>query len=181
VTVSGFQVPDFSSRYRNKATCWTTGVRFPVGAGKWFFFLFAIASRPVQGPSKLFTQWVLVDLSSGVKRPGREANHSAPSSVKVKNVWSYTPTHLYVFISWCLVKQPIQCVLCFTVCVMNIKKCEILRFSRRWRFKSSSSSPWSWRQQGQPKPRFYSASQARGKWRVRAKYIPRVQTFFYCA
>jgi hypothetical protein len=28
----------------------------------------------------------------GVKRPGREADHSPPSSVEVKNVWSYTST-----------------------------------------------------------------------------------------
>jgi hypothetical protein len=28
----------------------------------------------------------------GVKRPGHEANHSSPSSAKVKNEWSYTST-----------------------------------------------------------------------------------------
>jgi hypothetical protein len=28
----------------------------------------------------------------GVKRPGREADHSPPSSVEVKNAWSYTST-----------------------------------------------------------------------------------------
>jgi hypothetical protein len=28
----------------------------------------------------------------GVKRPGREADHSSPSSAKVKNAWSYTST-----------------------------------------------------------------------------------------
>jgi hypothetical protein len=28
----------------------------------------------------------------GVKRPGREADHSPPSSAKVKNAWSYTST-----------------------------------------------------------------------------------------
>jgi hypothetical protein len=31
-------------------------------------------------------------LSVGVKRPGREANHSPPSSSEVKNEWSYTST-----------------------------------------------------------------------------------------
>jgi len=29
-------------------------------------------------------------LTPGSKRPGREADHSLPSSAKVKNVWSYT-------------------------------------------------------------------------------------------
>jgi hypothetical protein len=28
----------------------------------------------------------------GVRRPGREADHSHPSSAEVKNVWSYTST-----------------------------------------------------------------------------------------
>jgi hypothetical protein len=29
-------------------------------------------------------------VSTGVKRPGREVGHSTPSSVEVKNEWSYT-------------------------------------------------------------------------------------------
>jgi hypothetical protein len=36
-------------------------------------------------------------LSPEVKRPGREAEHSGPSTAEVKNVWSYTstpPVHL---------------------------------------------------------------------------------------
>jgi len=28
----------------------------------------------------------------GIKRPGREADHSLPSSADIKNVWSYTST-----------------------------------------------------------------------------------------
>jgi hypothetical protein len=32
------------------------------------------------------------ELSPGVQRPGREADHSLPSSAKVKNAWSYTST-----------------------------------------------------------------------------------------
>jgi hypothetical protein len=32
--------------------------------------------------------------SPGVKRPGREVNHSPPSSDDVKNKWSYTSTAL---------------------------------------------------------------------------------------
>jgi hypothetical protein len=31
-------------------------------------------------------------LSLGIKRPGREADHSLPSSSKVKNAWRYTST-----------------------------------------------------------------------------------------
>jgi hypothetical protein len=34
--------------------------------------------------------WVPGVLSLGVKRPGREADHSHPSTAVVKNAWSYT-------------------------------------------------------------------------------------------
>jgi hypothetical protein len=49
-------------------------------------FLFIAASRPVLGPTQTPIQWV-----SWVKRPGREADHSLPSSAEV-NEWSYTST-----------------------------------------------------------------------------------------
>jgi hypothetical protein len=39
------------------------------------------------------------------KRPGREAEHSPPSSAEVKNAWSYTSTPQYVFMAWCLLKH----------------------------------------------------------------------------
>jgi hypothetical protein len=37
---------------------------------------------------------------SGVKRPGREADHSSASSGEIKNEWSYTATPPYVFMAW---------------------------------------------------------------------------------
>jgi hypothetical protein len=43
--------------------------------------------------------------SLGVKQPGREADHSPPSSAEVKNAWSYTSTPQYLFMGWCLVKH----------------------------------------------------------------------------
>jgi hypothetical protein len=43
-------------------------------------------------------------LYPGVKQVGREADHSLPYSVEVKNEWGYTFTHPYVFMAWCLVK-----------------------------------------------------------------------------
>jgi hypothetical protein len=58
------------------------------------------ASRTALGPTQSPIQWV-----QGVKRPGREADHSSPSSVKVRDAWSYTSTPQYVFMAWCLVKQ----------------------------------------------------------------------------
>jgi hypothetical protein len=50
-------------------------------------------------------QWVLGDLSMGVKRPGREADHSSVSSAEVKNRWSHTSTHKYVLMMWCSVEK----------------------------------------------------------------------------
>jgi len=48
-------------------------------------FLFPTASRSVLGPTQHLIEWVLTDLSLGVKRPLREANHSPPSSAEVEN------------------------------------------------------------------------------------------------
>jgi hypothetical protein len=49
-------------------------------------------------------QYVPGALSVGIKRPGREADHSPPSSADVKNAWSYTSTPQYAFMAWCSVK-----------------------------------------------------------------------------
>jgi hypothetical protein len=44
-------------------------------------------------------------ISQGLKRPRREADHSPPSSAEVKNAWSCTSTHQYVFMAWYLIKH----------------------------------------------------------------------------
>jgi hypothetical protein len=41
----------------------------------------------------------------GVKRPVREADHSPPFSVEVKNEWSYTSTPQYGFMACFSVKK----------------------------------------------------------------------------
>jgi hypothetical protein len=85
----------------DQATGWTIGVLgfdFRRGLG---IFLFTAALRPTQPP----IQWVAGALSLGVKRPGREVNHSPPSSAEVKNEWSYTSTSQYVSMALCLVKH----------------------------------------------------------------------------
>jgi hypothetical protein len=45
---------------------------------------FTTASRAALGPTQPPIQWVPEVLSLGLKRPGREADHSPPSSAKVK-------------------------------------------------------------------------------------------------
>jgi hypothetical protein len=44
-------------------------------------------------------------VSPGVKWLWREAGHSTPYSVEVKNAWSYTSTPPHIFMAWCLVKH----------------------------------------------------------------------------
>jgi hypothetical protein len=50
------------------------------------------ASRPALGPTQPPIQLIPAAVSLGVKRLGREADHSPPSSTEVKNAWSYTST-----------------------------------------------------------------------------------------
>jgi hypothetical protein len=59
--------------------------------GLWFgsrrelgIFLFTTVPRTALGPIQPPIQWVPGALSLGVKRPGREADHSPPSSAEVK-------------------------------------------------------------------------------------------------
>jgi hypothetical protein len=52
-------------------------------------------SRTVLEPIQPPIQWVPAALSVGVKRPGREADHSPPSSAEFKNAWNYTSTPQY--------------------------------------------------------------------------------------
>jgi hypothetical protein len=68
-------------------------------------FLFTTLSRTVMGPNQPPIQCVPGSLSLEVKQPGREADHSPPSSAEVKNVCTIPPLHLYVFMSWCFVKH----------------------------------------------------------------------------
>jgi hypothetical protein len=49
-----------------------------------------ITFKPALGLTQSLIQRVSGALSLEVKQPGHEANHSPPSTAKVKNVWSYT-------------------------------------------------------------------------------------------
>jgi hypothetical protein len=54
-------------------------------------FLFSTSSRPTLGPTESPIQWVLGALSSGVKPPGLETDHSPPSSAEDKNGGAIPP------------------------------------------------------------------------------------------
>jgi hypothetical protein len=55
--------------------------RFPAGAGN---FSLHHGVQTALGPTQPLIQWVRGALSLGVKRPGREADHSPPSSAEFK-------------------------------------------------------------------------------------------------
>jgi hypothetical protein len=67
---------------------WTTGWTIEVlgfdSRRRLEIFLFTTASRTDLGPTQPPIQWVPGTLSLEVKRPGREADHSPPSSAEVK-------------------------------------------------------------------------------------------------
>jgi hypothetical protein len=67
------------------------GVRVPVGAR-----IFSMSSRPALGPTQRPIQWVPGALSPGVKRQGREADDSQPTSAEVKKMWIYTLPYAFM-------------------------------------------------------------------------------------
>jgi hypothetical protein len=77
-------------------------VRFPAGAGN-----FSLHHNVQNGSGAHPSSYPMGNRGSfrGVKRPGREADHSPPSSAEVKNAWSYTSTPQYAFMAWCLFKH----------------------------------------------------------------------------
>jgi hypothetical protein len=66
------------------------GVRVPVGSR----IFSSTLSRPALGPTQPPIQWVPGAVSPGVRRQGREADHSASTSADVKKMWIYTYTFM---------------------------------------------------------------------------------------
>jgi len=77
-------------------------ILFPVGAGK-----FSLYHRVQNGSGAHPDSYLMGSRGSftGVKRSGREAYHSPPSSAYVKNAWSYTSTPQYALMAWCSVTR----------------------------------------------------------------------------
>jgi hypothetical protein len=62
-------------------------------------FLSSKSPRPALGFTKPPIQWVPGALSSGIKGPGREADHSPPASDEVKKMRIYICTPPYAFMA----------------------------------------------------------------------------------
>jgi hypothetical protein len=62
-------------------------------------FLLSRSSRPALRCTQPPIQWVPGTLFPGVKRPGREVDHSPPTSAEVKKMWIYTSTPPYAFMA----------------------------------------------------------------------------------
>jgi hypothetical protein len=65
------------ARRNNPFTGWTMKVRWFDSRWELGTFIFSTASRPAMGTTGA--------LSQGIKRPGREADHSTHSSAEIKN------------------------------------------------------------------------------------------------
>jgi hypothetical protein len=57
-------------------------------------------------------------VSLEVKQPGREADHTPPSSAKVKNAWNYTSTSAIRLHAWCSVEAQEQ----FYLCIISLRE-----------------------------------------------------------
>jgi hypothetical protein len=62
-------------------------------------FIFSMSSRSALGPIQPPIQWLPATISPGVKLPGREADHSPPTSAEFKKIWIYTSTPPYAFMA----------------------------------------------------------------------------------
>jgi hypothetical protein len=75
-------------------------------------FLFSTSSRLALGPTQPPIQWVPRALSSEIKWPGREADHSF-LSCRGQERWMYTSSPPHVFIAMCLISE-VKLSLCLT-------------------------------------------------------------------
>jgi hypothetical protein len=62
-------------------------------------FLFSKSSRQALGFTQPPKRWVPGAYSPGVKRPGRDADHSPPASAEVKKMWIHIAIPPYAFLT----------------------------------------------------------------------------------
>jgi hypothetical protein len=72
------------SLWKTSAFKWIKKRKFSI-AGSASILFFSTVFRPALGRTQSPSQWVLGALSPGLKRQGREADHSSPSSAEVRS------------------------------------------------------------------------------------------------
>jgi hypothetical protein len=77
---------------------WTTGILFLLRAK---IFIITVHRQALE-PTQLPIQWGYIP---GIKQPEYEADHSLPCSAEVKDALSYTSSHPYTFMLWCLINH----------------------------------------------------------------------------
>jgi hypothetical protein len=87
--------------------------RFNSQQRKWWVFLFTSASRLALGPRQPPTQWVLGNLTPGVKCQGMELTIHFHLVLRLMH-GAITPLPLYNFMIWCLVKHRDNFIFTFT-------------------------------------------------------------------
>jgi hypothetical protein len=89
-------------RHRAGLRAGRSGVRVPARTAN---FLFTTpARRGLRSTQHPIQRVPGGSLPGGVKRPGRESDHSPQSSAEVKNAGSLPPLPQYVFMAWCSIK-----------------------------------------------------------------------------
>jgi hypothetical protein len=76
---------------------------WPRGPGRGKIFSFTCHSDCFWSPHSLLSNGHRGALYPRVKRPGRESDHSPPSSAEVMNTWIYTSSPSYAFMALCLI------------------------------------------------------------------------------
>jgi hypothetical protein len=74
------------------------GVAVRVSVGSRIFFFNVVQTGSGVHPTS-YSMGTGGAISPGVKRPGREADHSPPANAEVKKMWIYTSTPPYTFMA----------------------------------------------------------------------------------
>jgi hypothetical protein len=109
---------------------WTGRLRIRIRQGQEIFLVFK-TPEPSLGPTWPPIQVVPATRSSGLERPGREADHTPPSSDVVKDDWCCTP-----LLSWRMCQCEYGSKLQVSVKKVHPKMCEYERYetSRQCKF-----------------------------------------------
>jgi hypothetical protein len=85
--------PEGKRSLERSGSSWEDNIRMDlrVSDGGWQFFSSPPRPDRFWGPPSLLSNNYR-GRSPGVKQPGRESDHSPPSSAEVENAWSYTST-----------------------------------------------------------------------------------------